>query len=382
MAITINTVPVVGSSLQDNLWHVATSTNAAVSDMKYIFEVYVNGAKKISVRQFPDPTNGKSYFDASGTLKSTMTYTWFEPLTSAYGYEPDISGEVGQTYQIRVGEEVSGVATLNIANNILVAYNYTAPFFQRRVVNIASKLNKWLTNRPLTINAQLSQNIYIPFYTDEILQLKVNTYNYSNTLVQTATGATNNIDHGFVQMNIGSAAIASELSVTINDSIKYYDVWFNAFDKVRVYLQCNSKYTPVNIHFMNAWGMFETHTFSLASRLSMNVERKGFEQRDYRFNGNAVDYKSGSNKYYEGKINYDNKAELGYKLTSDALTDSEYKWLSELIMSPQILMEVDGYFYPVLVKNSSYEFNTFVNDRLKALQIDFDMNMSRNSQLR
>jgi len=382
MAITINTNPGVGSSLQDNLWHVATSTNAAVPDMKYIFEVYLNGSKKISVRQFPDPTNGKSYFDASGTIKSTMTYTWFEPLTTAYGYEPDVSGEVGQTYEIRVGEEVSGIATLNMASGITSVYNYTAPFFKRRVSGIGTMLNKWLTNRPLTINAQLGQNIYIPFYTDEILQLKVNTYDNSNTLVQTATGGNNNIDHGFVQMNIGSAAIATNLSVTINGNIKYYDVWFNSFDKVRVYLQCNPKYTPISIHFMNAFGMFETHSFSLASRLSMNVERKGFEQRDYRFNGNAVDYNSANNKYYEGKINYDNKADLTYKLTSDALADLEYKWLSELIMSPQILMEVDGYFYPVLVKANNYEFNTFVNDRLKALQIDFDMNMSRNSQLR
>jgi hypothetical protein len=382
MAITINTNPGVGSSLQDNLWHVATSTNAAVPDMKYIFEVYLNGSKKISVRQFPDPTNGKSYFDASGTIKSTMTYTWFEPLTTAYGYEPDVSGEVGQTYEIRVGEEVSGIATLNMASGITSVYNYTAPFFKRRVSGIGTMLNKWLTNRPLTINAQLGQNIYIPFYTDEILQLKVNTYDNSNTLVQTATGGNNNIDHGFVQMNIGSAAIATNLSVTINGNIKYYDVWFNSFDKVRVYLQCNPKYTPISIHFMNAFGMFETHSFSLASRLSMNVERKGFEQRDYRFNGNAVDYNSANNKYYEGKINYDNKADLTYKLTSDALADLEYKWLSELIMSPQILMEVDGYFYPVLVKANTYEFNTFVNDRLKALQIDFDMNMSRNSQLR
>ena len=382
MAITINTNPSAGSSLQDNLWHVATSTNASVTDMKYIFEVYLNGTKKISVRQFPDPTNGKSYFDASGTIKSTMTYNWFEPLTTAYGYEPNVSGEVGQTYQIRVGEEVSGIATLNMASGITSVYNYTAPFFKRRVSGIGSMLNKWLTNRPLTINAQLAQNIYIPFYTDEILQLKVNTYNYSNTLVQTATGGNNNIDHGFVQMNIGSAAIATNLSVTINDTIKYYDVWFNSFDKVRVYLQCNPKYAPLNVHFMNAFGMFETHSFSLASRLSMNVERKGFEQRDYKFNGTAVDYKSTDNRYYEGKINYDNKADLTYKLTSDALADLEYKWLSELIMSPQILMEVDGYFYPVLVKNSTYEFNTFVNDRLKALQIDFDMNMSRNSQLR
>lgn len=382
MAITINTNPSVGSSLQDELWHVATSTNAAVPDMKYIFEVYINGSKKISVRQFPDPTNGKSYFDASGTIKSTMTYAWFEPLTSAYGYEPDVSGEVGQTYEIRVGEEVSGIATLNMASGVTNAYNYAAPFFKRRVNGIATKLNKWLTNRPLTINAQLGGNIYIPFYSDEILQLKVNTFNYSNTLVQTATGGNNNIDHGFVQMNIGSAAIAAELSVSINDTIKYYDVWFNSFDKVRVYLNCNNKYTPVNVHFMSAWGMFETVNFSLASRLSMNVERKGFEQRDYRFNGNAVDYKSANNKYYEGKINYLNKADASYKLTSNPLTDLEYKWASELITSPQILMEIEGYFYPVLIKNTTYEFNTFVNDRLKAFEIDFDMNLTRYSQLR
>jgi len=153
-------------------------------------------------------------------------------------------------------------------------------------------------------------------------------------------------------------------------------------DKVRVYLNCNNKYTPVNVHFMNAWGMFETLNFSLASKLSMNVERKGFEQRDYRFNGNAVDYKSTSNKYYEGKINYDNKADVSYKLTSNPLTDAEYKWASELIISPQILMEIDGYFYPVLVKANTYEFNTFVNDRLKAFEIDFDMNLTRHSQLR
>jgi len=236
MAITINTNPGAGSSLQDDLWHVATSTNAAVPDMKYIFEVYINGSKKISVRQFPDPTNGKSYFDASGTIKSTMTYAWFEPLASAYGYEPNVSGEVGQTYEIRVGEEVSGIATLNMASGVTNVYNYTAPFFKRRVNGIGTMLNKWLTNRPLVINTQLGGNVYIPYYSDEILQLKVNTYDYSNTLVQTATGATNNIDHSFVQMNIGSAAIAAELSVTINDNIKYYDVWFNSFDKIRVYL--------------------------------------------------------------------------------------------------------------------------------------------------
>ena len=382
MSITINTNPPSGSTAQDDLWHVATSTASGSTDMKYVFEVYVNGDRKISVRQFPEPSTGKAYFNAGTTVRNSFTFNWFEPVGTAFVYEPNLTGEMAVQYNIRVGEEVSGVTTFNLASGTTTAYNYNAPLLKRRVLSLSDRLNKWLTNRPLYANTKLGENLYIPFYTNTTLNLKCSTFDASNNQIATASGSTTTIEDGFVQMNIGSTAIATALSITINDSVKYYDVWFNNLEKIRVYVVCNPKYEPINIHFVNAWGMWDSERFDLVSRLNMSVERKSFEQRDYRFNGNAVDYKSTSNRYYEGAINYSNKSNFTYKLTADALTDDEYVWMADLIASPQILMEIDSYFYPVTLVESNYEFSKNVFNKLKALELTFNMNQTRYSQLR
>lgn len=382
MSITINSNPPSGSTAQDDLWHVATSTASASTDMKYIFEVYVGGSKKLSVRQFPEPSNGKGYFNAGATVRNSITFNWFEPLGTAYVYQPNVSGEMGVQYEIRVGDEVNGIAALNQASATTQVFNYIAPLFKRRTIGISAKLNKWLTNRPNYANTKLGENLYIPFYTNTSLNLKCSTYNESNNLIATASGTTTAVTNGFVQMNIGSSAISTNLGITIDDSVKYYEVWFNSFDKIRVNVVCNPKYEPINIHFMNSWGMWDSERFDLVSKLNLNVERKAYEQRDYRFNGNSVDYKSASNRYYEGATNYSNKATYTYKLTADALTDDEYTWMADIITSPQILMEIDGYFYPVTLTDNNYEFSKNVFNKLKPLELTFNMNQTRYSQLR
>ena len=382
MSITINSNPPSGSTAQDDLWHVATSTYSGATDMKYIFEVYVGGNKKLSVRQFPEPSNGKGYFNAGATVRNSMTFNWFEPLGTAYVYQPNVSGEMGVQYEIRVGDEVNGVIAVNQASATTQVFNYIAPLFKRRAIGISAKLNKWLTNRPNYANTKLGENLYIPFYTNTSLNLKCSTYNESNNLIATASGTTTAVTNGFVQMNIGSSAISTNLGITIDDSVKYYEVWLNSFDKIRVNVVCNPKYEPINIHFMNSWGMWDSERFDLVSKLNLNVERKSYEQRDYRFNGNSVDYKSASNRYYEGATNYSNKATYTYKLTADALTDDEYTWMADIITSPQILMEIDGYFYPVTLTDNNYEFSKNVFNKLKPLELTFNMNQTRYSQLR
>jgi hypothetical protein len=146
MSITINTNPASGSTVQDDLWHVATSTASGSTDMKYIFEVFVGGNKKISVRQFPEPSNGKAYFNAGAIVRNSITFNWFEPVGTAYVYEPNVSGEMGIQYDLRVGEEVSGITTLNLVSGSTTAYNFKAPLFKRRVLSLTDRLNKWLTN--------------------------------------------------------------------------------------------------------------------------------------------------------------------------------------------------------------------------------------------
>jgi hypothetical protein len=380
--ITIDNNPASGSTVQDALWHVCSSDNSGSTDMKFVFDIWVNGAQKIRVKKVPEPSNGKAYFDAGPTVRNYMTYEWFEPLTVAYVAQPNDSGEISIAYQLRVGEEVSGTTTTNLASGTTTAYNYTAPLFKRRQISLADKLNKWFTNRPAYANTDFGQNIYIPFYTNTTLTLKCSTYDWGNNLIATASGSPTAIAHGFVQMNIGSAAIAAALSITINDNVKYYDVWFNSFDKIRVYNKCNEKYTPISVHFVNRWGMWDSQMFGLVSKLTMETTRKDFTQRDYRFNSINVDYMSASNRYYESKTNYHQKSDWTYKLTADALNDDEWVWMADLLSSPQMLMEIDGNFYPVTLKTSNYEYSKYENNRLRPLELEFEMNQSRLSHLR
>jgi len=384
MAITINTSPSGSPSAHDALWHVCSSTASGTTDMKYVFDVYVGGTQLVRVKQFPEPSNGKAYFDASPIIRNEFTFEWFEPTnTSAYVAEPNISGQIAVVYNLRVGEEVSGVTTLNMASGNVSGFNWSPNLFKRRVDGLNTKLNKWLTNRPLYANAALGENLFAGFYTNANLILKCQRFDASNNSIGSIlSGTTTVIENGFVQLNIGTTALGTYFGIDFNDSVKYYDVWFNSLDKLRVYLTCNPKYTNIPIHFLNRWGLFDSHRFDLVSKLSMDIDRKSFTERDYKFNGNSVDYISTNNVYYGGKINYSNSATWTYKLNSTPLDDAEWVWIADLMQSPQILLEYDGYFYPVTIKRTSYEYNKHVVDRLKPLEIEFELNTSRYTQLR
>jgi hypothetical protein len=133
---------------------------------------------------------------------------------------------------------------------------------------------------------------------------------------------------------------------------------------------------------MNHLGMFDTAKFDLASRLTMDVQRKSYEKRDYTFGASSVTYYDANKKYVDSKVNYLNKKDHTYKLTMNAPTDSQFEWLAELIDSPQVYFEMDGYFYPVSIKNTNFEYSKYVNNRLRVFEVEIDINQTRFSQLR
>ena len=140
-------------SIQDNLWHIASSDNSGVTDMKYVFDVFKGSEQLVRVKVFPDPTNGKGFFDASPIVRNEISFGWFVPDNNGvYLKAPSQSGEVALTYQIRVGEEVSGVTTTNLASGNVKAFNYVLALFKRRQLDYTAFNNKWLTNRPLYAN--------------------------------------------------------------------------------------------------------------------------------------------------------------------------------------------------------------------------------------
>jgi hypothetical protein len=385
MAITSLFAPSGEPSVQDSLWHVVSSNNVAGQDFKFVFDIFVGSVQQVRVKQFPDPTTSNGYFDAGPIVRNGFTYSWFVPENTAddvYLCQPSASGQISQLYQIRIGEDVSGITTSNLASGEVRAYNWSPPAFKRKTFDSTTKLNKFYTNRPTGARINTGAKLLIPFKTDATLTLKVDTYNQSNALIATTTDVSTYANGGYVQLDIGTAAINARLGNIITDAVKYYDVYFNTFDKFRVVLTCNPKYTPTNLYFLNKWGMYDTATFDLLSRLTSDVERKAFTQRDFRQGPSSVTYFDANNVYNETKTNYENREVLSLRLTMDAPTDNEFVWLSELITSPQIYMEQDGYYYPVTLKNNTYEYSKYINNRLRPFEVDIDINQTRQRQLR
>jgi hypothetical protein len=376
-------------SAQDNLWSIAYSSNSGQVDFKYVFDVFVDGVQLVRTKVFPEPSNGRGYFDAMPIVKNEITYAWFVPkfndgIDNPFLKNSDTLNE--KVYQIRVGEDYSGTTFLNLASGNVTAYNYSAPLFKRRQIDIEQKLNNWLTNRPLRIKAKRTDKILIPTFGNAINNLKVISYDENNTQIRAyGYGYAGTLKYN--QWDIGVQVLNNLSQVTfsfqgIPTNAKYYTVEIDNSSTIktsliRVDIDCNPNYTPINLYFINAFGMFDTARFDLASRLTMDVERKTFEQRNYTLNNTTVDYYDANNVYNESKINYGSKSNHSYKLTMDFPSDAEYVWLAELIVSPQIYAEIDGNYYPVTIKNTNYEYSTYTNNRLRALEIDIELNQTR-----
>ena len=376
MAITNLGYPSGSPSVQDTLWHIFDS-NITSTDLKYVVDLYVGGAQQVRVKLYPEPVTGIGYFDAGPIIRNTMTYQWLTPNTNVLMCEPNVSGQIAQTYQYRIGEEYSGVTYLNLASGNVTAYNFVAPTFERKVTDLSAYNGKALSNRPNEINAALGDNIYIG--AKDVSGMVVSTYNFSNVKIADTTYSLGGTK-AFAQLNIGSPALNNPTAV-ITSSVKYYTITLGT-STYRVNMECNPKYTSYNLHFMNHLGMFDTAKFDLASRLSMDVQRKSYEKRDYTFGASSVNYYDANKKYVDSKVNYLNKKDHAYKLTMNAPTDSQFEWLAELIDSPQVYFELDGYFYPVSIKNTNFEYSKYVNNRLRVFEVDIDINQTRFSQLR
>lgn len=388
MALTILQSPSGEPSVQDSLWHVVTSDNSGQVDFKYVFDVWANGVQLIREKHFADPETGQGYFDAGAIVRNGFSYEWFTPVNSSdhvYLNQPSTSGEIALSYQVRYGEDVSGVSTFNMASGETRAYNWVPPLFGRRTYDSSIKLNKFLTNRPSCARIPLGQKLLIPFKTSNLvnLDLKMDTYDHANNLINSYADANFYENNGYIQLDIGSVALNDRFgSEYINEGVKYYDVFFDDFEKFRVYHICNPKYQPINLYFLNHWGMFDTAHFGLVSKLSKEIERKSFEKREFRTGPGSVTYMDANNVYHETKINHLNKNSFSYRLTMDAPTDAEWQWLAELMDSPQIYMEMEGHYYPVTIKNTSYEYSQYVFNRLKPFEIDIELNQTRYSALR
>jgi hypothetical protein len=393
MALTF-TGPGNYSSVQDDLYFIASSEYSGSTDFKYVYDIWVDGVQKIRSKVYPDPTTGKGYFDAGPIVRNEINYDWFTPYKSTAASAPFLKN-VGPTdktngclFSLRLGYELSGTTYINQVSGNTISYNFSAPLYKRKQVTYQTKNGTWWTNRPLNAKCNITQKLLIPVKWEGIapeveVYLIIRANNKSPQYGYYVADSTTNV----WQLDIGPETINRYLNTSYIDStVSYYDVSFYTDDigsqtpNFRVYIDCHPNYNPISLFFINQWGVFDTAAFNLVSKLSLETERKSFNKLNKTFGNTSVNYYTDTGdgmRYNESKINFASKTNWTYKLTMDYPTDGEYQWLSELILSPQIYAELNGDYYPVTIKNTNFEYNQNIVNGLKTLDLEIELNQTR-----
>jgi hypothetical protein len=192
----------------------------------------------------------------------------------------------------------------------------------------------------------------------------------------------------FALLDISPRGINTYLGTSaITDATTYYDVKAMIAgvqtDVIRVTLNC-TQYDVVPLHFLNAVGGYETFNFILVNRQTRNIERKSFQRLQYEYESatTAMDMVDAYGRYYGGTIPFATQQKLTYKLTSDWVNYIDYNWLKELIASPEVYMERNNQFVPVMISTSSWTEKKRFADKTFNLELDIDLAYQVNSQYR
>jgi hypothetical protein len=128
--------------------------------------------------------------------------------------------------------------------------------------------------------------------------------------------------------------------------------------KYGFYIDEDCKHNPVHLYWLNQLGGWDSYSFIKKNERSIDVEKKRY--KTYLGNYNTADVTNPfDTKNYSRSLNEREPITKTFiNLTSDWVTESEYKWMKDLFYSKSVWMvddNVDGYnILPVVVEDTSY----------------------------
>lgn len=404
MAITISSQPATFPSMHEDLYFVASSSNVGITNFKFVYDIFINNAQVSRNKIFPSPSADGSYgvFNASPVVRSFVT-NYFEPSgTSVLMASND---KIKVDYQVRIGEEVSGAITPNLASGNFSAYNYYAPLFGDIFTEnsqiplvlsdyydnllIENYTDDWLTDRDNSeIPIEFGDQFFITFLkiTSGAYKLWVQPTNENGTL-GTAVSGDITMTGQFNLFNFQAAAINTFYGSTIISENTYgYNVYITLgaaeTRTLRFKHVCNPKYRQYNLHFLNRLGGYDTMAFRLVNKRRSEFERSSYRRNPYKLSGGQMKEIDAFNKYNETTFNFAIQHTDYYMLTSDYLLDQDYAWLAQLVASPIVYIEVQGAFFPVTIRNTNYQYKYKVSDGLFNFDLEVEIGKYLNSQFR
>ena len=419
MAVTIQNTFNDVVALQKPLVLTASSTNTSEPKFRYVMTLDVNGVEVIKVKQQAN-ANDYVHFDLYQILKDYLTSKNLDGGTPIHKILATVDGDDTAIFvEINVYEEYATSATTDPteypstgnATTSFIAINTTYQFKDGVTPTLAGVYEfnndtteiQWLTNMPTRLKTRAGEyqtaailasdfrgavstslRYSITFYeadgtqisTANITRLTIGMANF----VATKSAVNAGVLYQFIPVgyqNLEDQSFNTSIRPSTQANLAYYTI--NIFDNSGDYItktyrfdiaDC-SKYTPIQLAWVNALGAWDYYTFELAHTEKLNIQRETF-RKPYGNWGAGATYTY--SQYESGDTIYKIEADKQYTVNSDWLNDSDFEWLQELLMSKEVqFVNENGDFTPVIITDTDYEFKQDVNNKLNNLQLTFKL---------
>jgi hypothetical protein len=128
--------------------------------------------------------------------------------------------------------------------------------------------------------------------------------------------------------------------------------------KYGFYVDEDCKYNPVHVYWLNQMGGWDSYSFIKKNERSIDVEKKRYKTYLGNYNTANVETPFDTKNYSRSINEREPIVKTFINLTSDWITESEFKWMKDLFYSKSVWMvddNVDGYnILPVVVEDTNY----------------------------
>jgi len=195
--------------------------------------------------------------------------------------------------------------------------------------------------------------------------------------------------------NLSNWKANNSLTGTAPYNTEYYDIQLlNGFnyviDQVRVYNECEAKYDPVSLYFVNRYGTWDYITFLKRSDVDLNLEKKTY--RSVIGNASASGYTWGNQA--RGIRSYNHQVNHKMTLNTGFVSEDYSEVMEQLLMSEYVLMvfnrtttqsgsgfDISQDQRAVNVLTNSLRLQRHINDKTINYTIDIEMANPENAMI-
>ena len=420
MAVTILTTAQAHTSAYNNQNLVASSTNSAQTNFKYVVTVQINNGyydQDVTLRIPARPDNSKLYFNpqriAEAKVKSTFSTTaldFFCPSPNLPSEFKKVTIGVDEEY----GSPVSGFggasASYFIWNGAMNAIDFSNYTYSTTTSSKDLTLSPSLTDTIHYDQKYLYKSWERGFSTRDLYRMTIDAYNAAGSIIQTSVienffyDISNPLAYvrNYVTLNCSPYGLNNFTGTIVSKSNGLLDIIPNTtlFKTARYefYFKDNggppanvssntnivyvddfcSNYTRYVLHFLNRLGNYDSFTFNMLSRANTEKETDSYKKIPYALDGsNYYRYE----EYTGDTVIYNTVLTNKMTLNSDWINDAESLWLLDLINSPDIKLEIpddanvagdSSALISVKCTLKNYETKKQVNDKLFNITIEIE----------